>query len=263
MKLWLSILAGPPANVRNNPQFQVNNGFADLSNFRRVLDDSGENSLNVNIDSQVVLLKPEALTKGTLSIQHSDVGLLELQASEASKLRGKIDYNIRLTPANYTFTQRTCSYGGAREQTVTMHKIGIGHFADRNEVYGGTTNIQLTCPAGANLEPYVTFTDNSKLSNETDILTLSSGSTARNVGIRVYLNDNQAIKFGPLVFNAGTEGTSVQAVTKKDYAIKLGERTQNAQNYNLKLTAKYVRTNTQRIQPGKVNGEMMFTFSYY
>lgn len=218
-----------------------------------------------HITTQVVLLKPDAV-EGRVTIPTQKLGTIKLQSANYGILAGHIDFDINLPAMTFTFNKRTCSYKGRTDQTVKMHKIGLGHFANgRNEVYGGETTISLHCPSQANVESYVTFTDNSNINNTTDILSLTRDSSARNIGLKIYVNDDTtATKFGPVHYNPGTENTRGQAITKQSYMRKVSNAHPNQElTHSLKLVAKYARLNNRPITPGTVKDEMMFTFSYY
>lgn len=63
------------------------------------------------------------------------------------------------------------------------------------EIQGGKIDIHLQCPDG--IDVYATLTDASQPVNRTDILTLSSESTAKGFGIRLYKDsDVTAISYG-------------------------------------------------------------------
>lgn len=213
--------------------------------------------------TEVVLLKPDQIT-GVITIPQKVIGKVKFQSGNFTRLVGQIDRDITLSAMSFTFIPRTCSYNEQKDRNVKLDKIGLGHFANgRNEVYGGTTTINLTCPANSNVHSFVTFTDNANVNNTSNILSLSRGSTAKNVGVKVYVNDDQeAVKFGPLVLQNGTSGAT-RAIAKQDYAREVAPASNAAQTHSLKLTAKYARTNNEPITPGKVNGEMIFNFSYY
>ncbi|WP_432481102.1 fimbrial protein [Moraxella sp. ZY200743] len=265
LRLWMGVGAA------GQPNTMVNDGYKTAGNRRKgnYWNEIRRRSTNhpFRIQSEIILLKPDAVGQ-TIVVNEQVAGMFKLH-TEMGKISGKIDYPINIRRMEFTFLPRTCDYSGLKDQTVKLDKIGVGHFANgRNEVYGGTTTVNLNCDRGANVEPWVVLTDNNNVSNTTSVLTPAAGSTAQNVGIQVYLNDSKTpVKFGPVVYNAGTQGTLGQAITKQTgYMQKLGNKadTQNgARSYPLTFTAKYFRTNTQDIVPGKVNGEMIFNFAYY
>lgn len=279
LKLWNGSSCGPDSiQDMKNSDFAVNSnrhhsGFLDNyvltvksgtqgAAYRKALDGC---NYHAHIVSEIVLLKPDVIN-GRVSIPARPLGKIELQSRNYGILAGHIDFNINLPAMSFTFQPRTCRYQGQTEQTVKMHKIGLGHFANgRNEVYGGETTISLHCPSQANVESYVTFTDNSNINNTTDILSLTRDSSARNIGLKIYVNDDTtATKFGPVHYNPGTENTRGRAITKQSYMRKVSNAHPNQElTHSLKLVAKYARLNNRPITPGTVKGEMMFTFSYY
>lgn len=274
LKMWTASSCGPDGFAyAARPHHAVNDHKA-ISGWRDSTSPEGDAAVRakgaagcnyfMHLASEIVLLKPNSVT-GRVTIPEIQLGTVQLQTASHAIIAGKIDYPITLPAMTFNFKARTCTYSGAKDIQVKLDKIGLGHFANgRNEVYGGTTTINLTCPANSNVHSFVTFTDNSKIDNKSNILSLTRDSTAKNVGIKVYVNDDQnAVNFGPLVLQEGTEGTAGRAIAKQDYAREVAPASNAAKTHSLKLTAKYARINNQPITPGKVNGEMIFNFSYY
>lgn len=280
LRLWASLLDGALSNFRNNSAYFVNgkstyagkslNKFAgDYYNAPVVPDNpnaKGGFNANFNLDAELVLLKaPDMGTEIVVPAQ--TIGMVKIHSANYRKISGKIDFPISISGMSITFTPRTCEYKGDSQRTVTLHKIGLGHFRDKDEVAsGGSVQLRLECDAAANVDSFVTFTDNSNHSNTSNILGLMPGNdSAKNVGLKIYMNESQTpVNFGPVEYNPGTEGTELQSIMKKNYAQQVGSKSTQAQVHNINLKANYVRINrNEQIKPGKVNSEMMFTFSYY
>lgn len=271
IRFWASLTEGGLNAVRNNPNRFVNDGhkFGGDGNikgsYRGQLNTKALNE-NFNLDAELVMLKMPTSGR-SINIPGQKVGKVYIHSANYKKISGKIDFDITISPINVTFVPQSCSTGLDKEVNVKLDKIGLGHFANgRNEVYGGTTTLNFRCDPGVAVNSFVTFTDNSNINNTSDVLGLAKGSTAKNVGLKVYLNDStNAVKFGPVVHAPGTAGTASPAIVKQDYmhAVGTSVQNQNRQVIPLKLVAKYVKTGNQPIVPGEVKGEMMFTFSYY
>ncbi|MCW8026917.1 MULTISPECIES: fimbrial protein [Pseudomonas aeruginosa group] len=111
--------------------------------------------------------------------------------------------------------------------------------------------LKLLCAGGetgTRTKMFVTFTAAVNPTNTSDVLSLSSGSTATGVGIQIRRDDNTAIKFGP-------DSTAANNVNQW----KVGE------NGNVEVTiplkAGYKKTG-QKVTAGTANGTATFTFSY-
>lgn len=273
LRLWASLLEGPLGSFRNNPRRFVNNGKKIGGNqeilgdyFNRDRTDAW--NANFNLDAEVVLLKAPSAGQNII-VPEQNIGMVKLHSANYRKISGKIDFPISISAINIRFVPRTCEYRENSERSVKLHTIGIGHFKDRNEVPGGgSVQLHLHCDQGANVDSFVTFTDNSNINNTSNILGLANVSNqtkAENVGLKVYLNESTTpVRFGPIVYNPGTEGSSLKAIKKQDYMQQIGTKSDDAQVHTLNLKANYVRIDPSKpIKPGKANGEMMFTFSYY
>lgn len=266
IRLWTAVNGG--GNISGNASYQINNKHqvsgAGLGDQWGGIRNYATNHF-FQVAYEIVVLNVDAVGQ-TISVPARQIGTMKLHSANYPKISGRIDYPIMIEPMNFTFVPRTCSYQEAREIAVKLDKIGIGHFTNRNEVYGGATTLNLHCQANSNVTPWVTFTDNSDINNNTNVLGLTSDSTAQNLGLRIYMNDNSdPVKFGPVQFKAGTEQSSVgRAIQKQDYMRQVGTASDTARNHQIKLVAKYFKKSNQApIVPGKVKGEMMFTFAYY
>jgi type 1 fimbria pilin len=125
--------------------------------------------------------------------------------------------------------------------------IGVG---STSQMPSNAFTIQLNCSGGdtgATLNVYTTLTDQTDVTNQSDTLTLSAGSTARGVGIQV-LNGNTAIKYG-------SDSSAVGNINQW-----FAGSTANG-TFNIPLTARYVQTGAS-VTPGTANGVATFTMSY-
>ncbi len=90
---------------------------------------------------------------------------------------------------------QTCTMG-QKNYVVPLNTVYQSQFTSLyKEIQGGKIDIHLQCPDGTDV--YATLTDASQPVNRTDILTLSSESTAKGFGIRLYKDsDVTAISYG-------------------------------------------------------------------
>jgi len=105
-------------------------------------------------------------------------------------------------------------------------------------------NIGLQCNTGANV--YITLTDATTPGNRSNLLTLTSDSTARGVGIRIRRSDTTPVSFGA---DSSAAGNTNQW--------RVGE---SSGATNIPMTAEYVANGA--VTPGTVLGSATFTMSY-
>lgn len=268
LRLWASLLEGSLSNFRSNPRRFVNNGHKYGGDRNAPGDYYGRNrtdafNVNFNLDAELVLLKTPPPGQ-SISVPHQQIGEVKLHSANYARISGKIDFPIFINPINIRFVPRSCSYSGAVERVVKMNKIGVGHFHNRDEVYGGETVLNLNCGAGANVDSHITFTDAADNSNTSDALKLlpeAVNAGTKGLQVRLYKDsETTPISFGPIEYSPSTT-----AILKKDYQKQVGTKQETSgnapQNYSIKLTAKYLKTG--EISPGPVKTAAMFTFSYY
>jgi len=112
----------------------------------------------------------------------------------------------------------------------------------------GETNFSINlngCTVGLNLS--MTMTDAGNAGNNSNVLSLGSGSTASGVGYQVLYNSSP-IRFGP-------DSSAVNAPNQ----IRLGVAAQDM--FTVPLSVRYVRTG-ETVTPGRAEGRATFTMSY-
>ena len=136
---------------------------------------------------------------------------------------------------------------------VPLGKVSTSAFSVIGETSSPRSfSITLSCSGGAegiSVFPFVTLTDVVHPENATDILSLSTQSTASGVGIQV-LHDQDILKFGP-------DSSSPQNINRWS----AGEIKQGMGVYQIPLRARYVRT-AAPLRPGKADGQITFTMSW-
>lgn len=224
-----------------------------------------------NLKTEIIVLDPEKWIGKQVHIPRKVLGELQLDSANYSRIVGNINRDIIFPATTIEMRPRTCVYQGVQERTVKMDKIGVGHFKNKNLVYGGETVIELNCREGDNVDTYINFTDALNPNNTTNTLTIESGgSMAQGVGIRLFLhsgferNLNDPIKFSPLSYNPGfSETSSVISIARNTSTQKqFASATPNAQTHQMRLSAFYEKTG-RNITPGLVKGAVQFNFAYY
>jgi type 1 fimbria pilin len=151
-----------------------------------------------------------------------------------------------VVPANQSsITVSSCTVN-TKALSVTLAQANTASLASVGATAGAqTVTLNLTCPAGVNVN--VTLTDASNPSNTTTTLGLAPGSTATGVGLQIS-NGDTPLAYGP---DSPTAGNLNQW--------SAGTATGGA--FNIPLKVSYVRTSTS-MNPGTVNGVATFTMSY-
>jgi len=112
--------------------------------------------------------------------------------------------------------------------------------------------IDLACSGGdpgTSVKVYATLTDNTNPGNTSQVLSLTSDSTAQGVGIQV-LKNGTVLGYGP---DASTPGNTNQW--------EAGVVNVGTNNFRIPLQARYVQTGPN-VTPGIANGRATFTMSY-
>nr|WP_315592735.1 fimbrial protein [uncultured Cupriavidus sp.] len=156
----------------------------------------------------------------------------------------KSDPLVSIGIANTTIAFNACRVT-TPSINVALPAVSLSGLRTTGSIAGETPfSIGLACPAGINV--YATLTDATTPGNRTDRLTLTSTSTARNVGLRVVDASGSPVRFGPDTATAGnTNAWFVGA---------------SGSTRSMPLRVQYIATGT--VTPGSVQGLMTFTMSY-
>ncbi|WP_287882117.1 fimbrial protein [Aquitalea sp.] len=145
----------------------------------------------------------------------------------------------------FNMTVNTCSLQSASISNIILPKITSNALPSINSRAGSTPFIlTINCPNNTNLN--ITFTDNNKIGQTTNILTSTTASIAKGVGIQLQYNGN-IISFGP---DSAEPGTTNQIVLNSNLA--------GVQSFP--FTASYIRTGA--VTPGSMSATATFTLSY-
>lgn len=156
----------------------------------------------------------------------------------------KSDPLVSIGIANTTIAVNACRVT-TPSINVALPAVSLSGLRTTGSIAGETPfSIGLACPAGINV--YATLTDATTPGNRTDRLTLTSTSTARNVGLRVLSASGNPVRFGPDTATAGNTNA---------WFVGASSSTQN-----MPLRVQYIATGT--VTPGSVQGLMTFTMSY-
>ena len=147
------------------------------------------------------------------------------------------------------WTRPTCA-ATTSDIRVPMNDVPIATLRAGGTSQPKSFSIDLTCSGGTTSTPvYIAMSDQSNPANTSSILSLTSGSTAKGVGIQVLRNNGSAIvSYGP-------ESSTTQRWMEKATATN--------GNFSIPMTAHYVATGTQTLSAGSAVGIATFTISYY
>lgn len=138
--------------------------------------------------------------------------------------------------------------------TVTSSKVNVRFGRIGAHMFGGVGSAASAVPLGISIDCRgvssriaVTFTDVSSPNNRSNVLSLTSDSTARGFGIQI-LSDARPISFGPDSSVAGSPNQVVIGTVSNTI-------------YEVPFSARYIRTASD-IKAGTANGLATFTMSY-
>ncbi|MFL9945655.1 fimbrial protein [Paraburkholderia agricolaris] len=133
---------------------------------------------------------------------------------------------------------------------VSMPDTRISQFNGIGTTAGATTfNLGLQCDVNA--KPSVSFTDSAMPSNQTNALTLASGSTASGLGVQL-LYQTIPVQFGWASYSYTTSNTPTTT------GVSLGAR---SGTQSIAFQARYIQTATS-VTPGTIRALTTFTMNY-
>ncbi|HFQ8865696.1 TPA: fimbrial protein, partial [Escherichia coli] len=135
------------------------------------------------------------LPNGYITIPTKQLGTILLEAKRTSLNNKGLTAPVMLNGGRIRVQSQTCTMG-QKNYVVPLNTVYQSQFTTMyKEIQGGKIDVHLQCPPG--IDVYATLTDATQPMNRTDILTLSSESTAKGFGIRLYKDsDVTAISYG-------------------------------------------------------------------
>ena len=152
---------------------------------------------------------------------------------------------VQVTPTTPTCSPVTNSIRVPLGTVSSSMFGGVGTFSPAEAF-----NLTLNCSGGqegGTTDIYVTLSDQANPGNRTDTLPLTSGSTARGLGIQI-LNNGTPVRFGPPSAGIGAEYQWLAGTTGNGI-------------FTVPLAARYIKTETSLV-PGSANGVAVFTIDY-
>lgn len=188
------------------------------------------------------------LPNGYIPIPTKQLGYILLEAKRTSLNDKRLTAPVMLNGGLIKVQSQTCSMS-QKNYVVPLKTVYQSQFTSLyKEVEGGSVDIHLQCQDG--IDVYATLTDASQPMNRTDILTLSSDSTAKGFGLKLYKDsDVTAISYG--------EDSSVKGnCSQWHFSDYRGEM-----NPGINLKANYVRI-ADVTTTGNLKAVATITFSY-
>lgn len=188
------------------------------------------------------------LPNGNITIPTKQLGHILLESKRASLNDKRLTAPVMLNGGRIQVQSQTCSMN-QRNYVVPLNTVYSSQFSSLyKEVQGGEVNIQLQCQDG--IDVFATLNDATQHGNRSNILTLTTDSTAKGVGLRLYKNnETTAISYGADSPNKGNKN-------QWHFSNYRGEI-----NPRIKLKANYIKT-ANTITPGSVKAVATITFSY-
>lgn len=188
------------------------------------------------------------LPNGNITIPTKQLGHILLESKRASLNDKRLTAPVMLNGGRIQVQSQTCSMN-QRNYVVPLNTVYSSQFSSLyKEVQGGEVNIQLQCQDG--IDVFATLNDATQHGNRSNILTLTTDSTAKGVGLRLYKNnETTAISYGADSPNKGNQN-------QWHFSNYRGEI-----NPRIKLKANYIKTENT-ITPGSVKAVATITFSY-
>lgn len=203
-------------------------------------------SIGYSVYLNPVILK-RSYTK-SFNIPLTQVGRVRLRAMDGTVFTGKTEFTFSINNSTIISSARSCTLLTPANMTINLPTISTMSIPNAgDELFAGMMSIRLNCEPGVTV--YATLTDASAPSNRSDLLSLTSTSTASGIGLKIYKNDDAtALRFGP---DSPIKGNENQW--------RLSSGTESSPFVQLKV--KYANTGSS-ITPGTVNGISTITFSY-
>ncbi|BBF87473.1 fimbrial protein precursor [Aquitalea magnusonii] len=203
---------------------------------------SGKNTMSFNAKLHFQLYRIGTISNATnITIFRNNFGLREYNEWDTTM-------TLVLTyQSSYPFnmTVNTCSLQSASISNINLPKIYSNALPSINSRAGSTPfSLTINCPNNTNLN--ITFTDNNKIGQTTNVLTPDATSIAEGVGIQLQYN-GKIISFGPDSAEPGATGQ-----------IMLNSNLAGTQTFP--FTASYIRTGA--LKAGSLKSTATFTLSY-
>lgn len=148
---------------------------------------------------------------------------------------------------------RVCTLTQA-EQTVPLETVFVSQLESSQEVYGGRFPIGLNCAGAAVSHAYWVVTDANQPSNTSQVLTLSSSSTAKGVGLKIYP------EAGGNALTYGTPVTSPIIFGGRSNMSALASNIAGTPSVNSNFKVHYVKQG--QLGAGSVSAQMIYNVYY-
>jgi len=198
------------------------------------------------LDFELIKLGP--IRAGTLSAE-SLIGIWDAAGSDVAYAFLRLGGSVSIKPV----VPPTCSFASKGPVQAPLGNVSATSFKGVGSTSAARPfSIDLTCKGGdgkTSIDAYVTLTDATDTGNRSNVLTLSSDSQAKGVGIEV-LSGTTVLGYGP---DSNAAGNANQW--------KAGTVSAGTSSYSIPLTTRYVQTEAV-VTPGSANGRATFTMSY-
>lgn len=200
----------------------------------------------IGLSAQVTYVKTSPrLMSGTYSVPGFNIGYFN--GSDITGMYDATKRAVNIAATTFNVNATSCSIASSKAIAIPIGDYAQKNFTGVGALVGSATaNIDLICASNVVLK--ATVTDQSNISNRSDIINLSSGSTAKGVGFKLFYN-GMALYMGPDSSIGGNINQFSILTTNATSAI------------TVPLTARFVQTSSS-VSSGTANALISITFSY-
>lgn len=152
---------------------------------------------------------------------------------------------------------RTCRINRGRDLQVNLKPVRKSELEGKRDgqIQGGEFTLTLDCSNAEIQNAYIMFTDGFNQSNTGRFLTTKNGSTTRE-DVKLLIKDgNEDVYYGPV--------PTLPIVLKGDKYTNMKEfGSKNGSTISKRYTVYYQRTTPRTVEPGEVQGKVIYNFYY-
>ncbi|MGY6771466.1 fimbrial protein [Gallibacterium sp. ZY190522] len=153
---------------------------------------------------------------------------------------------------------RTCIIDGRRDLEVNLAPVTKADLENKRIIEGGKFDLKLNCSGAGIKNAYIMFTDQLKPNNNTIYLTTQNGSTKReDVKFIIKDSEGKAVQYGPQ-----PPTSSIILGGQYPNMQLFGKRLSNEPFLSKSYTVFYQKTVPTGIEPGEVQGKVIYNLYY-
>lgn len=196
---------------------------------------------------KVTLVKTTGhLQTGTTTLAAQNIAIVQCYGSDGSATDSAY---IKIAQTQITVAATGCTVQSGANRVIDMGNVSTGSLPSvGSQSPAKSTSIGLSCDTGIHVA--ATISDQSNTANTSNIIGLTSGSTAKGIGIQAFYNGSSTpVSLGP---DDSSKGNTNQ--------FSIADISTQGQSVTVPLAFRYVRTGD--MTAGTANGLVGVTFSY-